>query len=50
MKSKKVATKQKLSGEDLLKKVKNKPFTKTTAFADGNDSYAIITEETDKLV
>lgn len=49
MKSKKVATKQKLTGDDLLKKVKNKPFTKTTAVTDENGSLTIITEETDKL-
>ena len=50
MKSKKVETKQKLTGEDLLKKVKNKPFTNTTTVTDENGSLTIITEETDKLV
>lgn len=49
MKSTKVETNQKLTGEDLLKKIKNKPYTKTIPMTDENGSLTIITEETDKL-
>lgn len=49
MKSTKIETSQKLTGEDLLKRVKNKPFTRTTAVTDENGSLTIITKETDKL-
>lgn len=49
MKSTKVETNQKLTDEDLLKKIKNKSYTKTFPMTDENGSLTIITEETDKL-